>query len=48
MLERILAADTELDKATLDHLRDRCVQDVKRTNGQLSFRDVMRFHDKEL
>jgi hypothetical protein len=48
MLERIFAADTELDKATLERLRDRCVQDVKHTNGQLSFRDVMRFHDTEL
>jgi hypothetical protein len=48
MMSRILAADSELDKVTLERLRDRCVQDVKRTNGQLSFRDVMRFNDKEL
>lgn len=48
MVGRLIAADADIDKVTLERLRDRCVQDVKQTNGQISFRDIMRFHDTEL
>lgn len=43
MLTHIVAADTDIDEATLDRLRGRCVQDVNHTNGQLSFREILRF-----
>ena len=39
----ILAADTDIDAETLDRLRGRCVNDVKRTNGQISFREILKF-----
>lgn len=42
MMGRIIAADTELDGGTVTQLRDRCVKDVQQTNGQLSFRDMLR------
>ena len=43
MLMHIIASDTDIDLATLDKLRGRCVQDAKRTNGQISFADALKF-----
>lgn len=43
----LLAADSDLDYETLERLRARCVQDVRRTNGQISFREILAFQ-KEL
>lgn len=43
----LLAFDTDLDHEVLDGLRKRAVQDVKRTNGQISFKDILAFQ-KEL
>lgn len=43
MMMHIIASDTDVDIPTLDRLRGRCVMDVKRTNGGLSFNDVLKF-----
>jgi hypothetical protein len=43
IMAHIIAADTDIDEQTLDKLRGRCVRDVKRTNGQISFKDILRF-----
>ena len=47
ILSHLIAADSELDEEGLDKLRGRCVRDVNRTNGQLSFKEILRFQ-KEL
>lgn len=47
MLMHIIAYDTDIDLATLEKLRVRCVQDVMRTHGQISFKDILKFQ-KEL
>jgi len=39
----IIAADTDVDQVTLERLRGRCVNDVKRTNGQIQFKDILQF-----
>ena len=39
--------DTDIDLPTLEKLRARCVQDVMRTHGQISFKDILKFQ-KEL
>jgi len=43
IMSHLIAADSELDMDTLRNLRARCVGDVKRTNGQFSFADALRF-----
>lgn len=43
MTNHILAADTDIDDATLDRLRGRSVREVRETNGQISFKDDLRF-----
>lgn len=43
ILSNILAADTDIDQTTLQKLRGRCVDDVRRTNGQISFKDILQF-----
>lgn len=43
----ILAADTDLDEGRLEKLRGRCVNEVRKTNGRISFLDALRFQ-KEL
>ena len=43
ILSHIIAADTDVDQATLQRLRGRCVNDVKRTNGQIEFKDILQF-----
>jgi len=43
MMMNIIAYDTDIDQTQLDRLRGKCVADVKRTNGQLSFRDVLKW-----
>ena len=45
MMGRIIAADTAMDNETIERLRAKCVQDTKKTNGQISFRDALRFCD---
>ena len=45
MMGRIIAADTAIDSETIEQLRVKCVQDAKKSNGQISFRDALRFCD---
>ena len=48
MMGRILAADTAMDNETIERLRAECVRDAKKTNGQISFRDALRFCDLDM
>ena len=43
MMMHIIASDTDVDAPTLDRLRGRCVQDAKRTNGEISFKEILKF-----
>ena len=43
ILAHIVAADTDIDLDTLEKLRGRCIQDARRTNGEISFQDILRF-----
>ena len=43
----VLAAGLEIDESQLDDLRWRCVQNVKKTNGSITFKDTLREHDSE-
>ena len=45
MMGRIIATDTAMDNETIERLRAECVRDAKKTNGQISFRDALRFCD---
>ena len=42
MSANILAALAEVDLDAVDHLRGQCVQNVKHTNGEVSFEDALR------
>ena len=42
MNANILAALAEVDLDAVDHLRGQCVQNVKHTNGEVSFEDALR------
>ena len=42
-MSHLIAADTDIDTETLAKLRSRCVNDIKRTNGQISFAEILRF-----
>ena len=42
MNANILAALAEVDLDTVDRLRGECVQNVKHTNGEVSFEDALR------
>lgn len=43
MMMNIIACDTDIDQVQLDRLRGKCVADVKRTNGQINFKDVLKY-----
>lgn len=43
MMMNIIAADTNIDEVLLNKLRGKCVNDVKRTNGRISFGDILKF-----
>lgn len=44
MIESILAVTHDIDEEDLEKLRGSCVQIVKRTNGNLTFEDVLKWH----
>ena len=48
MMGRIIASDTAMDSETIERLRAECVRDAKKTNGQISFRDALRFCDLDM
>ncbi len=41
MMMNVLAAGLEIDSSQLDALRWRCVQEVKKVNGTISFKDAL-------
>lgn len=43
MMMHILSWDSDVDQETLRRLRTRCVNDVKSTNGQISFNEILQF-----
>lgn len=45
ILMHVLASGMEIDSATLDKLRGRCVQEVKTTNGGISFKDAVNYQN---
>ena len=45
MMMHVLAAGLEIDNSQLDELRWQCVQEVKKTNGGIKFKDVLWEHD---
>ncbi|MEI3035968.1 MAG: hypothetical protein V8T62_03315 [Oscillospiraceae bacterium] len=45
ILMHVLASGMEIDPATLDKLRGRCVQEVKTTNGGISFKDAVHYQN---
>ena len=45
MLMHLLASGMEIDPAVLDRLRGRCVQEVKSTNGGISFKDAVNYQN---
>ena len=47
IISHLIAADTDVDQDMLDKLRGRCVEDVKRTNGQITFQNILQFQRGE-
>ena len=41
MMGRTIASDPAMDNETIELLRAECVRNVKKTNGQISFRDAL-------
>ncbi len=41
MMMNVLAVGLEIDDRQLDRLRGRCVQEVKKSNGSITFKDVV-------
>lgn len=47
MMMNILAANADVDEATLRRLRGKCVNDVKKSVGTITFEDVVKFQKGE-
>ena len=47
MMMNVLAEGLEIDSTQLDALRWRCVQEVKKTNGAITFKDTLVKHQGE-
>ena len=47
MMMHVLAAGLEIDANQLDSLRWQCVQEVKKTNGSITFKDTLKKHEGE-
>ena len=45
IMMNVLASELEINESDLDKLRIRCVREVKRTNGNISFRDAVRYQN---
>jgi len=43
VMANLVAATSSVDLDTLRKLRARCVREVKETNGQISFEDILKF-----
>ncbi len=47
MMMNVLAAGLEINTEALDDLRGRCVQNVKRTSGAITFKDAVKYQNRE-
>ncbi len=47
MMMHVLVAGLEIDASQLDALRWQCVQEVKKTNGSITFKDTLKKHEGE-
>ena len=47
MMMNVLASTADVDEATLRRLRGKCVSDVKKSVGTVTFEDVARFQKGE-
>lgn len=45
MMMHIIAYDVDLDEAQLEKLRGKCISDIKRTNGQIGFKDILKYQN---
>jgi len=45
IMMNILAYGMEVDPVALDQLRGKCVQDIKRTNGIITFKDAVMYQN---
>ena len=41
----VLASGMEIDPVTLDQLRNKCVSEVRRTNGSITFKDAVNYQN---
>lgn len=48
MMMHITAANFRVDQDTLSRLRGKCVSDVKKTNGYISFEDALKYQRGEI
>ena len=46
MMMHLMAHDTDATLNELEQLRGRCVQDVMRTHGMISFKEILRFQKR--
>ena len=46
MMMNILAAGMEVSESTLKGLRERCVQEVRQTGGNITFLDAVRYQNE--
>lgn len=45
IMMNVIAAGMEVDSVTLEKLRNKCIQEVKRTNGNISFKDAVNYQN---
>ena len=43
IMMNVLASELEINESDLEKLRARCVREVKRTNGSVSFQEAVRY-----
>ena len=44
MMMNVISATADIDMETLKKLRVKCINEVKRTNGKISFEEINKFH----
>ena len=45
VLQNIIAANTQIDEATLQRVRGICVNEVKKLNGMITFDEAVRWQE---
>ena len=43
MMMNVLAAGMEISEADLEYLRGRCIREIKKTNGNISLKDAVKY-----